>query len=88
MHDDLLKILCCPVSHVAFRRAGTTDLAAINESIANGRVQNRGGRTLSTPLSGALITTDEMSLYPIEDGIPVLLADEGIVLGDAIRATS
>ena len=41
---------------------------------------SRDGTVLTTELRGALITRDGKLAYPVEDEIPVLLEDHGIVL--------
>jgi uncharacterized protein YbaR (Trm112 family) len=52
----------------------------VNRAIAAGRVTNRAGRLVDQPIGGGLLRTDKTVLYPILDGIPVLLADKAIPL--------
>lgn len=74
----LLDILCCPVSKVPVRIASAAELATVNEAIAAGQALDVAGNKLAAPIVSALITTDQRVIYRIEDGIPVMLADEGI----------
>lgn len=67
MDDDLLQILCCPVTRQPLRLADETALAQ-----ARSRVDK--------PLSGGLLRQDGRILYPIANGIPILLPEEGIPL--------
>lgn len=80
MDKRLLAILCCPVSHKGLIRAGTDQLRRINAAIAEGRLANDSGVALAEPLREALLTDDGKRMYPVADGIPVLLAGESVAL--------
>ena len=43
-------------------------------------MSNRGGELLAESLSEALVTDDNKLLYPIANGIPVLLEGESVSL--------
>ncbi len=45
-----------------------------------GKITNRGGKIVENPLDGGLIREDKKFLYPIDDGIPIMLIDEAISL--------
>lgn len=77
---DLLEILVCPETRQAVALAGADVLARVNAEIAAGRLRNRGGDTLSGPIAEALIREDGRVLYPVDDGIPVMLIEESIEL--------
>jgi uncharacterized protein YbaR (Trm112 family) len=77
---DLLEILVCPETRQPVKPAGAGVLASLNEGIRAGRVRNRGGQTVSQPITEALLREDGKVLYPVEDGIPVMLIDESIEL--------
>ena len=53
-------------------------LDKVNAAIASGKVRNHGGATLRDALTQALVTTDGDLIYPVRDGIPVLLEEECI----------
>ena len=78
MDKKLLTILCCPVTHRGLSVAKPDLLAKLNRAIGEGRVTNRDGAVLADSLGEALITDDGKILYPVTDGIPVLLEGESI----------
>ena len=78
MDKRLLTILRCPVSHKGLSMLKKDTLDQINAAIQKGELKNREGELLSEPLAEALITDDGKRVYPIDDGIPVLLEGESI----------
>jgi uncharacterized protein YbaR (Trm112 family) len=74
----LIDLLCCPVSRVPVVPLSSTRLAWLNARIAEGGVLSVGGAAVSATLSEGLVTTDAKVVYRVEDGIPVMLPDEGI----------
>jgi uncharacterized protein len=75
---ELLELLACPESHQPLREASAAELAAWNAKIAQGGVKNVAGKAVSEKLEAALVREDSKRVYPIKDGIPVLLVDEGL----------
>lgn len=80
MEKRLLDIICCPVTHKGLSLARADELARINDAIAAGELQNRNGERITGSLQEALITDDGKFLYPVRDGIPVLLEGELVAL--------
>jgi len=78
MDRKLLDILCCPTSKQPLAMVNAAELAAINRAIAGGGLARADGQAQSTALTEALITRDRKNVYRIDDGIPVLLADEAL----------
>ncbi len=78
MDKRLLDILCCPVSKTAVRPASRAELDAANRAIGAGGLQTVGGAAITQRIDEALITVDGKVLYRVEDGIPVMLPEEGI----------
>ena len=67
MDENLLGILCCPVTRQALRIA---DQATLTNASAK----------VSRPIAEGLIREDGRMLYPINNGIPQLIPEEGIPL--------
>ena len=78
MDKRLLAILRCPVSHKELSLARSQTLKDVNAAIGEGKLSNRDGRVLDEALAEALITDDGKVLYPVADGIPVLLEGESV----------
>ncbi len=80
MDKKLLAILCCPVSHKGLSLARGDLMKSVNGAIADGKLKNRDGTVLENALDEALVTEDGKLLYPVNDGIPVLLESESVAL--------
>ncbi len=78
MDRKLLDILCCPVTKQPLALLQANELEALNTAIAAGGVLRQDGSAQSEPVREGLITRDHQTLYRVDDGIPVLLADESI----------
>jgi uncharacterized protein YbaR (Trm112 family) len=52
----------------------------LNGRISAGELKNVGGGAVSETVVAGLIREDGAIVYPIRDGIPVLLIDEGLPL--------
>jgi uncharacterized protein len=73
-----VDILACPVTRRGLSPLGDARLAELNRGIAGGNVTNAGGQAIEHALTEALVTEDGTRVYPVRDGIPVLLAEEAI----------
>jgi uncharacterized protein YbaR (Trm112 family) len=83
MDKKLLSILCCPITHKGLFVANGDLLERVNLRIQNGELKTRDGAVLSANLAEALVTDDKKLLYPVRDGIPVLLEGESVSLETA-----
>ena len=77
---DLLAILACPATHQPLAEARPDLLGRVNARITGGELRNVGGLGVSETIEGGLVRADGQLLYPVRDGIPVLLVEEGLPL--------
>ncbi|HEY0309906.1 MAG TPA: Trm112 family protein [Luteimonas sp.] len=81
MDRKLLDILACPATRQPLALLDRAGLDALNQAIAAGGIRRVDDTPQSEPLREALVTRDQRLVYRIDDGIPVLLAEEGIATG-------
>ena len=77
---DLVEILVCPETKQTVRLATAAELSSVNEKIRAGTLRSRGGEPVKTELTEALIRADGKILYPVDDGIPVMLVEDSVEL--------
>ena len=77
---ELLDILACPENKTPVKLVEQSVIDEINGRIEKGEVKNRGGQQVEKKIDGGLIREDGTYLYPIDDGIPIMLIDEAIPL--------
>ena len=77
----LLDILCCPSTKQPVAPLSPSQLTALNRAIAGGDVRHADGSLLSQPVAAGLLTRDGRTVYRIDDGIPVMLVDQGVATG-------
>ncbi len=80
IHPEFLQMLRCPEDRTPLAEVDAATLRRINDAMAAGTLRNRGGELVSRKLEGGLIRADGTYVYPIFDGIPILLIDEGLAL--------
>ncbi|MGI9308170.1 MAG: Trm112 family protein [Gammaproteobacteria bacterium] len=78
MDEKLLDIICCPQTRQPLELLDAEQLGHLNQRIAAGSVRNHGEEPVQGSLSEALVTADGRLVYPIREGIPILLEDECI----------
>ena len=77
---ELLEILVCPETHQSVRPAERELLDRLNKAIQSGGLTNRGGNAVVDPVEEGLVREDDKILYPVREGIPIMLIDEAIEL--------
>ncbi|NQT38879.1 MAG: hypothetical protein HQ581_15390 [Planctomycetes bacterium] len=76
--EELLGLLVCPEDQSPLALAEEPLMAQVNRVIATGQLKNRAGRVVDAAIEAALVRQDGTLLYPIVDGIPVMLIEEAI----------
>lgn len=80
MDPELLSMLCSPDTRTSLEEASEEFISELNADIAKGLVKTAAGAVVTDVVKEALISADKSKLYPVKDGIPVLLSDEAILL--------
>lgn len=78
MDRKLLDLLVCPATRQPLALLDKPGLEVLNHAIAAGGVTRADDTPQTEPVREALITRDRKTLYRVDDGIPVLLIEEGI----------
>ncbi|MCB1598121.1 MAG: Trm112 family protein [Gammaproteobacteria bacterium] len=78
MDKKLLDIICCPLTKLPLQLLDGTRLARLNSAIETGNVRARSESPVGEQLTEALVTRDGRLVYPVREGIPILLEEESI----------
>ena len=81
MDRKLLDILACPATRQPLSMLEARGRDALNQAIAGGGIVRVDGSPQRDAVREALVTRDRKLAYRIDDGIPVLLVEEAIALG-------
>jgi len=75
-------IVCCPENYLPLKVADYEQVNNLNKMIEDRQICNRDNSKLEDTINGALIRVDGKVLYPVKDGIPILLTEKSILLFD------
>lgn len=78
--DRVLSLLKSPLSDSTLVAAADSVLAALNEVIRGRGICDLSGRTVSDPLEAGMVDGERGCLFPVRDGILILVADQAIPL--------
>ena len=78
VEDAFLSLLRCPRTGGELALAGAKTLEALNESAREGKLANASGTPVEQTMEAALVSACGRWLYPVREGIPVLLAEEAL----------
>lgn len=74
----MIHKLRCPESGQTLMIANAAVLKAINDAVDLGTAINASGQPVTEKVTDALIRQDQKMVYQVRDGVPILLAEEGI----------
>ena len=80
LSERLLAIIVCPETHQRLAPAEPSMIAALEARRSAGTLNYRNGKPVSEPIDGGFLRADGKVLYPVIQGIPVLLVEESIPL--------
>lgn len=80
MDSKLIELLACPTTRQPLRPLDRATLERVNGAIAAGSLRRGDGSPQTAAIEAMLVTTDGRIGYRVDDGIPVLLADESLDL--------
>jgi len=80
MDPDLIKILVCPETKLSLQVANDELLSKVNSAATKGELENLTGAKITEPIEALLLREDDKVAYPVRNGIPLLLAGEGILI--------
>ncbi len=81
VNAKLLDILCCPHTKIPVEVMDKDALEILNQKIEEGEVKYVDGSIVNEPLVEALITKNRELVYRVDDDIPVMIYEKGIVVG-------
>jgi len=74
----LLEILRCPVTKLPLTPLSKDRIRKLNQHISDKEVNYVDGGVVDKPIQEALITQNDRTIYRVDDGIPIMLEDQGI----------
>jgi uncharacterized protein YbaR (Trm112 family) len=83
INEQLLALLRCPETQQALSGASPEQLDRLEVARAAGTLRDRAARIVQEPVVAGLVRADGAWVFPIRDGIPVLLLDDALPLGAA-----
>jgi uncharacterized protein YbaR (Trm112 family) len=81
--QQLVEILACPEDKSPVRLADPKLIEGLNEKITRGELKTREGELVLDLLEEGLVREDGQVLYPVREGIPIMLLSEAISLADS-----
>jgi uncharacterized protein YbaR (Trm112 family) len=78
--QQLVEILACPEDKTSVHLAEASLIEELNVQIRGGELKTREGELVLDLLEEGLVRQDGQVLYPVREGIPIMLLSEAISL--------
>ncbi len=76
--ESVIAKLVCPETKQSLRALNQSELDALNQKIASGSIMTVEGSPESIAIEQGLIRSDGKAVFPIRDGIPVMLIEKAL----------
>ena len=77
---DWLKLLAAPDSLSLLSEASSELILKVNEAISANKIVDQSGRLVEQPLESGLLQTEQSLLFPIRQGIVIMILESAIPL--------
>ncbi len=84
MHKEYITILQCPITGNDLRESTADELDQINQRILQKEIFHLDGTPVNKIIQQALFTMDKKILYPVVDGINILLKNLAIICDNTV----
>ena len=81
--QQLVEILACPEDKTPVHLAEKALIEELNAKISRGELKTRQGELVLDLLEEGLVREDSKVLYPVREGIPIMLLSEAITLAES-----
>ena len=82
LDSELLAILVCPETKQVLSSGSEEILGKVQDAQIAGTLKNRGGQLVSRAVDSVLLRADGRVVYLVVDGIPDLIIEEGVLVGE------
>ena len=86
-YKEILDLLVCPATHQPLHEAPNEAIQTINSLINQRTLKTVAGLPVETEIDAGLMRSDGNVMYPVRNGIPHLLTDNGILIPEQLRAS-
>ena len=86
IHPELLEILCCPETRQPVEEVSPALVKALNEAIRRGEIRSGRGSRVKADLSSGLVRSDGRVVYPVRNGIPIMLIEDRLEVPASLRS--
>lgn len=76
--SPLVSPLVCPQAHEPLQVASPEQVVQVNQGIEAGTLTTPSGAVVRDPIESGWINSAGTRLYPVRDGLPILLVSESI----------
>ena len=77
---ELVRLLRCPETMQTLKAADPAQLTKLNQLVSRGELRNRAGSVVSEKFDTGLVRSDGKIMYPVCQGIPIMLVEEAVAL--------